>query len=470
MNKFLERRQRLRSLMGDEKGLVIFLGNIDSAAQYRDNAYKWRQDSNWLYFFGIDEPRFAAVMDLDSGSEKVYADDYEIDDIIWTGPMPSVASLAAGAGVDSSAPYAAFFADVASALAAGRRVHWLPVSRWYNAVKISELVGIAPADCFSVGKKGCPHASEALVRAVVKMRLVKDAGEIELLDRVAEIGYDMHTTARKGIRLGRIEQEIVGDMEGITLSYGLGTSFATILTQHGEIFHCHSHDCPVEPGRLLLVDAGAESNEHYASDHTRTYPTGGRFTSRQRDIYQIVYECNELAFELTKPGMAYREVHLAAARHMLDRLGQLGLVRGDPDEMVADGIAGLFMPHGLGHNMGLDVHDMEDLGENLVGYDDDQQRSSQLGLGSLRMARRLVPGNVITDEPGIYFIPALIAQWKSSGTDKGRVRYDVLEQYLDFGGIRLEDDVLVTSDGARRLGSRRLPIAPDEVEQAMAAD
>ena len=470
MNVFLERRNRLRSLLKGEKGLVIFLGNVDSAAQYRDNAYKWRQDSNWLYFYGIDEPRFAAVMDLESGDEKVYADDYEIDDIIWTGPMPSVASLAAGAGVNASAPYAAFGNDVKAALASGRRVHWLPVSRWYNAVTIGGLVGIAPQDCFSAGKKGCPYASEPLVRAVVQMRLVKDAGEIELLDRAAEIGYAMHTAARKGIRLGRIEQEIVGDMEGVTLAQGWGTSFATILTQHGEIFHCHSHACPVEPGRLLLVDAGAESNEHYASDHTRTYPTGSRFTPRQRDIYQIVYECNELAFGMTAPGVAYRDVHIAAVRHMLDRLGQLGLVRGDVDEMVADGIGGLFMPHGLGHNMGLDVHDMEDLGENLVGYDDDQVRSSQLGLGSLRMARRLVPGNVITDEPGIYFIPALIAQWKAEGTDKGRVCYDKLEEYLDFGGIRLEDDVLVTPDGARRLGSRRLPIAPDEVERAMAED
>ncbi|MBR3074372.1 MAG: aminopeptidase P N-terminal domain-containing protein [Bacteroidales bacterium] len=470
MNKYLERRNRLRSLLSGEKGLVIFLGNVDSAAQYRDNAYKWRQDSNWLYFFGIDEPRFAAVLDLDSGAERIYADDYEIDDIIWTGPMPSVASLAAGAGVQDSAGYASFDRDVTAAIAAGRRVHWLPVSRWYNAVKIGGLIGAAPADCFSAGKKGCPLASEPLVRAVVKMRLVKDEEEIALLDSVAEIGYAMHTCARKGIRTGRIEQEIVGDMEGVTLSYGWGTSFATILTQHGEIFHCHSHACPVEPGRLLLVDAGAESNEHYASDHTRTYPSGGRFTPKQRDIYQIVYECNELAFGLTKPGAAYRDVHIAAARHMLDRLGQLGLVRGDLDEMVADGIAGLFMPHGLGHNMGLDVHDMEDLGENLVGYDDDQTRSSQLGLGSLRMARRLTPGNVITDEPGIYFIPALIAQWKAEGTDKGRVCYDALEKYLDFGGIRLEDDVLVTPEGARRLGSRRLPISPDEVESAMAED
>ena len=470
MNKFSERRARLRSLLAGESGIVLFLGNVESAAQYRDNGYKWRQDSNWLYFFGIDEPRFAAIMDLDSGVDTVYADDYDIDDIIWTGPMPSVASLAAGAGVMKPSGYAAFATDASAALAAGRKVHFLPVSRYYNAVLLSGIVGAAPDALFSVGKKGCPLASEPLVRAVVQMRLVKDADEIALLDKAGELGYRMHTVARKGIRIGRIEQEIVGDMEGVTLSGGWGTSFATILTQHGEIFHCHSHENPIEPGRLLLIDAGAESNEHYASDHTRTYPTGGRFTPRQRDIYRIVYECNELAFAMTKPGVAYLDCHLAVARHMLDSLGQLGLVRGDLDGMVADGIAGLFMPHGLGHNMGLDVHDMEDLGENLVGYDPGQVRSSQLGLGSLRMARKLVPGNVITDEPGIYFIPALIAKWKAEGTDKGRVCYDKLEEYLDFGGIRLEDDVLVTPEGARRLGSARLPVSPEEVEEAMAND
>ena len=470
MNTYLKRRNRLRELLSGESGIVVFVGDVESAAQYRDNGYKWRQDSNWLYFFGIDEPRFAAIMDLDGGGETVYADDFGIDDIIWMGPMPSVASLAEGAGVQASAPYAAFDDAVRAALAAGRRVHFLPVSRYYSAVKLSGLLGVAPDALFSVGKKGCPLASEPLVRAVVKMRLVKDAEEIALLAAAAELGFNMHTTARKGIRLGRIEQEIVGEMEGSTLGAGWGVSFATILTQHGEIFHCHSHEAKIEPGRLLLIDAGAESNAHYASDHTRTYPTGGKFTPRQRDIYQIVYECNELAFEMTRPGVPYRDCHLAAVRHMLDRLGQLGIVRGDVDEMAADGIGGLFMPHGLGHNMGLDVHDMEDLGENFVGYDDDQTRSSQLGLGSLRMARRLTPGNVITDEPGIYFIPALIAQWKAEGTDKGRVCYDRLEQYLDFGGIRLEDDVLVTPDGARRLGSRRLPIAPDDVEAAMAED
>ena len=467
---YTSRRRALVGKLKGESGIAIFLGNADSPAQYLDNCYKWRQDSNWLYYFGIDEPRFAAIIDLESGSETIYADDFDIDDIIWTGPMPSVASQAAAAGIGNTAPYAAFDADVAKAVAAGRKVHFLPASRWYNAGKLAGLLGLGIDEVFSSGKKGCAKASEALVRAVISMRLVKEDIEIEALDAAGAIGYAMHTAARRNIKVGRIEQEAVGAMEGVVLAQGWGVSFPTILTQHGEIFHCHSHECVIEPGKLMVVDAGAESNIHYASDHTRTYPTGGRFTARQRDIYQTVYECNELAFSLTAPGTAYRDVHLAATRHMLDNLQQLGLVHGDLDEMNADGIAGLFMPHGLGHNMGLDVHDMEDLGENLVGYDPDQSRSPLLGLGSLRMARRLQPGNVVTDEPGIYFIPALIEQWKREGTDKGRVDYGKLAEYYDFGGIRLEDDVLITATGARRLGANRLPIAPDDVENAMAND
>lgn len=462
---YIARRKALLEKLRAETGVVLFLGNVESPAQYRDNCYKWRQDSNWLYFFGIDEPRFAATLDLESGEQVIYADDYGIDDIIWTGPMSSVQSLAESIGIGKTAPYAALEGAVK-----GRKVHFLPASRYYNSCKLSSMLGLDPSEVTSAGKKGCAKASEALVKAVISMRLVKEQREIGQMDAAAEIGYLMHTAAREGIRPGIIEQEIVGRMEGVTLSKGWGTSFATILTQHGEIFHCHSHEGAVEPGRLLLVDAGAENNMHYASDFTRTYPTGGKFTPMQRDIYQTVYECNELAYSMIRPGVAYRDVHLAVARHMLGNLKELALVSGDVDEMAADGIAGLFMPHGLGHNMGLDVHDMEDLGEDLVGYDDDQRRSPQLGLGSLRMARRLVEGNVITNEPGIYFIPALIGQWKREGTDKGCVRYDKLEKYYGFGGIRLEDDVLVTAGGGRLLGSKRLPIAPDEIETAMTTD
>ena len=462
---YTARRKALLERLAGEKGVAVFLGNVDAPAQYKDNCYKWRQDSSWLYFFGIDEPRFAATIDLESGEETIYADDFSIDDIIWTGPMPSVKSQAEAVGVCRTAPYSALKEAVR-----GRKVHFLPTSRYYNAMLMASLLGLDPSEVTSAGKKGCAKASRPLTDAVIAMRLVKEDREIGQIDHACDIGYEMHTAARRGIVPGIIEQEIVGRMEGVTLSKGWGVSFATILTQHGEIFHCHSHEGIVEPGRLMVIDAGAENNMHYASDFTRTYPTSGKFSAMQRDIYQTVYECNELAFGMIRPGIAYRDVHLAVAEHILDNLGQLGLVNGNPSELAADGIAGLFMPHGLGHNMGLDVHDMEDLGEDLVGYDADQKRSEQLGLGSLRMARRLMPGNVLTDEPGIYFIPDLIRLWKREGTDRGCVNYSKLEPYFSFGGIRLEDDVLVTADGARRLGAKRLPIAPDEVEAAMSKD
>lgn len=467
---YQRRRAVLQEKMKGETGLVVFLGNVEAPAQYKDNAYKWRQDSNWLYFFGIDEPRFAATVDLDTREEVIYADDFDVDDIIWMGPMPSVQSQAEAAGISETRRYDQLSWAVSEAIIKGRKIHFLPVSRYYNALKLSSLLGYEPSDVFIKGKSGCPKASEALVRAVIDMRLVKEPEEIEFLDKACILGQKMHTIARKGIRPGRIEQEIVGEMEGYALSTGWGVSFPTILTQHGEIFHCHSHKMPIEAGRLLVVDAGVESNDHYASDFTRTYPSSGRFTAKQKDIYQTVYEANELAFSLTKPGVTYREVHLAAAEHILSNLKDLGLVRGDLDDMVSEGIAGLFMPHGLGHNMGLDVHDMEDLGEDLVGYDAGQRRSDQLGFGSLRMARSLRPGNVVTDEPGIYFIPALIEKWKEEGTGRDFVNFEKLRDYYDFGGIRLEDDVLITQDGARRLGGDRLPVSPEEVENAMEQD
>ena len=452
---YVSRRATLLAKMREagQSGLILFVGNAEAPAQYKDNCYKWRQDSSWLYYWGLDEPLMAAVMSIDSGEEILFADDVEIDDIIWMGPQPSVESKAASVGVGRHRPYGELGAWLGER-AKGRPVHFLPPSRYYNTLKLQQLV-----------PGGKP--SEALIKSVISMRLIKEPIEIKAIDEACDLGVAMHSMARNSITIGIVEQDIVGKMEGLALAKGWGVSFPTILTQHGETLHNHGHAAVIEPGKLMVIDAGVESNEHYASDFTRTCPTSGKFTQKQREIYQIVYECNELAFSLTKPGITYREVHLATARKMLEGLSALGIVKGDLDEMVAAGIAGLFQPHGLGHNMGLDVHDMEDLGENLVGYDPDQTRAKQLGLGSLRMARRLQPGHVITDEPGIYFIPALIEKFKKEGLGGDFVNYAKLESYYDFGGIRLEDDVLVTADGARRLGHSRLPIAPDDVEAAM---
>lgn len=463
---YARRRQTLVAKMADsaaegKRGIALFIGNTEAPAQYKDNCYKFRQDSTWLYFFGIDQPLYAAIIDLDNGNETIFANDVEIGDIIWMGPQPSVASVAASVGVEKSTPYTDLNAAVAKILAEGRPVHFVKPSRYYNTMKIASLLGCGTDEVAG-------RFSLALTKAIISMRLVKEDCEIEVIDDACNLGYEMHTVARNSIVPGIIEQEIVGKMDGVTLSKGWGVSFPTILTQHGETLHNHLHDKIIEPGKLMVIDAGAESNVHYASDFTRTYPTSGKFTAKQREIYQIVCDCNEFAFSMTRPGISYREVHLKTMHLMLEELRALDIVRGDVQDMVEAGIAGLFMPHGLGHNMGLDVHDMEDYGENYVGYDDDQSRSPQLGLGSLRMARKLVPGNVITDEPGIYFIPALIEKWKSEKTDQGFVNYSKLESYYDFGGIRLEDDVLVTADGARRLGKERLPISPDDVEAAMA--
>ena len=463
---YARRRQTLVAKMADsaaegKRGIALFIGNTEAPAQYKDNCYKFRQDSTWLYFFRIDQPLYAAIIDLDNGNETVFANDVEIGDIIWMGPQPSVASVAASVGVEKSAPYTDLNAAVAKVLAEGRPVHFVKPSRYYNTMKIASLLGCGTDEVAG-------RFSLALTKAIISMRLVKEDCEIEVIDDACNLGYEMHTVARNSIGPGIIEQEIVGKMDGVTLSKGWGVSFPTILTQHGETLHNHLHDKIIEPGKLMVIDAGAESNVHYASDFTRTYPTSGKFTAKQREIYQIVCDCNEFAFSMTRPGISYREVHLKTMHLMLEELRALDIVRGDVQDMVEAGIAGLFMPHGLGHNMGLDVHDMEDYGENYVGYDDDQSRSPQLGLGSLRMARKLVPGNVITDEPGIYFIPAHIEKWKSEKTDQGFVNYSKLESYYDFGGIRLEDDVLVTADGARRLGKERLPISPDDVEAAMA--
>ena len=472
---------RRRALLGQmaartvegSRGIAVFLGNVDAPTNYRGNDYKFRQDSNFLYFWGIDEPGFAAVIDLDSAEDCLYGNDVDIDDIIWMGPQPSVASKGEAIGCSSIAPLAEFDKAVYAAVATGRPVHFLPPARYYNQMKLSELTGIPGASVRKVAPMAVDsgkHASEELVKSVVELRLIKEQCEIEEIDKACEIGYWMHTEARRGCKPGVLEQEIVGRMEGITYSKGWGPSFTTILSQNGETLHNHSHHQIITPGRLLVVDAGAESNTHYASDFTRTYPCSGKFTTKQREIYDIVQQANDLAFSLTRPGTSYWDVHCATVRYMLEQLKALDFVRGDVDEMVACGISGLFMPHGLGHNMGLDVHDMEDLGENYVGYGDERKRSPLLGMGNLRMARNLKPGHVISDEPGIYFIPALIEQWKREGTDKGFVNYDKLEGYYDFGGIRLEDDVLVTEDGARRLGPQRLPITSADIEDIMAAE
>lgn len=464
---YISRRRRLLDLMKGQKGLAVFLGNADAPQNYRDNCYRFRQDSTFLYFWGLDEPLLAATIDLETGEQTIYGDDIDIDDIIWMGPQPSISEKATFAGVERTARYSDFFSRVGAARNAGRQIHFLPVSRHYNASRLSELLDLKPEEVVSEGKKGCAKASAALVKAVISMRLVKDDDEIEEIDKSCRIGWEMHTAARRGCKAGVREQELVGRMEGVTISKGWGTSFPTILSQHGETLHNPWHNAVLTDGSLLLVDAGSENDLHYCSDFTRTFPVSGHFSKRQKDIYNIVLTCHDLAFELATPGRTYAEIDHAVRGEMLTGLKALGLVRGDVEDMIAADVSGLFLPHGLGHNMGLDVHDMEDYGENLVGYDPDQSRSALLGAGSLRMARRLRPGNVITDEPGIYFIPALMDHYRKNGIGSDFICWSALDKFRDFGGIRLEDDILIMEHGARFLGMDRLPITVEEVEEDM---
>ena len=455
---YINRREALRKKV--KSGLILILGNNEAPANYPDNCYHFRQDSSFLYFFGQSHPGYAGVLDVEAGEDIFFGNDVDIDDIIWMGPQPSIKDLAAQVGVQKSMPFCKLKEVVGQAIAQGRKIHFLPPYRYDNMMLLEELTGIRA----SMVKK---YASVELIKAVVDLRSVKEACEIAELDLACNIGYEMHTTAMKLCKPGVSEQYITGVLEGIAASYGSKTSFATILTQHGETLHNHDHSHLLEAGKMMLTDCGAERISNYCSDHTRTIPVSGKFDARQKDIYNIVLACHGKALELTRPGITYKEVHLEVCKVLAQGLNDLGLMKGNVEEAVAAGAHALFLPHGLGHMMGLDVHDMEDLGQIYVGYDDETRPSSQFGLASLRMGRRLQEGFVMTDEPGCYFIPALIDQWKAEKKYTDFLNYDAIENFKDFGGIRLEDDILITPEGSRFLGEKRIPITVEEVENIM---
>jgi len=453
---YKNRRARLKEKV--KSGLVLILGNGEAPANYTDNTYKFRQDSSFLYFFGLNQPGFAGVIDIDSGDEYIFGNDVDMDDIIWMGPQPSVKDMAARVGVSKTAPFARLADCMKTAISQGRRIHFLPPYRFRNMLLLEELLGIRPALVKN-------YASLELIKAVVDLRSVKEPCEIEEITKACNIGYEMHTAAMRNCKPGVKEQYIAGLIEGIAASYGSMVSFPVILSQNGETLHNHDHSQILQEGRMMLTDAGAEEVSHYCSDFTRTVPVGGKFLTRQKEVYNIVLAANNKAIEIAKPGVTYQYVHLEVCKVLAQGLKDLGLMKGDVNEAVAAGAHALFMPHGLGHMMGLDVHDMEDLGQIYVGYDDETRPIDQFGTSSLRMGRRLQEGFVITDEPGCYFIPALIDQWRAQGMHKEFLNYDKIETFKDFGGIRLEDDILIIPGGSRFLGDKRTPITVEEVEE-----
>ena len=452
---YIERRSLLKKLVGD--GLIVIFGNNDAPSNYPANAYKFRQDSSFLYYFGQHREGLVGVIDVDNDKEWLIGDDIDINDIIWTGFVPSVSDLGAEVGVANSAPMSSLKTMVDKTKAEGKTVHYLPPYRHDTMIQISDLLGMHPL-------KTREMASLKLIKAVVDMRAVKSDEEVEEIERAMEIGYDMHMTAMRACAPGVTEQHIAGLMEGIAHGRGCKVSFQSIVTMHGEIQHGYPSLRPLEAGRLLLVDAGAETVNNYCSDNTRVTPISGKFTSRQRDIYSIVEACHDLAIEKAKPGVKWMDVHLDVCRLMAERLKAVGLMKGNTEDAVQAGAHAMFLPHGLGHMMGMDVHDMEGLGQVYVGFDDEVRPSTQFGLNCLRCGRRLQKGFVMTDEPGIYFIPHLIDLWRSEGKHTEFINYDLLETYKDFGGIRLEDDILITDDGCRVLGKNTIPYHIDDVE------
>ncbi len=455
---YKRRRESLRQKIGN--GLILLPGNNEAPCNYPDNTYKFRQDSTFLYFFGINQPGLTGVIDTNSGEEYLFGDDVTMDDIIWMGPQPALKELAAEVGVVHSAPSAAIAQLIQKAQIQNRPIHFLPPYRYDTMLYMEDLLGTRAAQL-----KG--NSSVALIKAVVELRSVKEDCEIEEIERACDIGYEMHTAAMRLCKPGVKEQYISGVLDGIASSYGCMPSFPTILSQNGETLHNHYHGNFLETGKMMLTDAGAETNNNYCSDFTRTIPVGGRFSNRQKDIYNIVVACHDKAIDFARPGITWKEVHLNVCKVLAQGLKDLGLMKGNIDDAVAAGAHALFMPHGLGHMMGLDVHDMENLGQVYVGFDDEIRPSDQFGLASLRMGRRLQKGFVITDEPGCYFIPALIDKWKAEKMHTEFLNYGVIDTYKNFGGIRLEDDILITPEGSRFLGKKRIPLTIEEVEIIM---
>ena len=456
---YIRRRAELKKLVGE--GIIVLFGNNESPANYPANGYApFRQVSSFLYYFGQHRDGLVGIIDIDNNEDILIGEDIDIEDIVWMGFVPSVADLAAEVGVTKTAPMAKLSSLCCDAVAANRKIHFLPPYRHDTILQMIDL-GLLPQ---GGGREG---ASLPLIKAVVKQRATKSAEEIAYIEAACDVGYVMHTTAQMLIRPGVTERFVGGQIDGIARSLAQGNSFGTIFSQHGEIMHGSPSDAPLEDGRLVLCDAGCELND-YCSDHTRTMPVNGKFTQRQLEIYSIVEQCHDYVLQVAKPGVKYQDVHFAVCRLMTERLKELGLMKGDTEEAVRAGAHAMFLPHGLGHMMGMDVHDMEGLGQIYVGFDDETRPNlEQFGTNCLRMGRKLEPGFVVTDEPGIYFIPHLIDLWRKEGHCAEFLCFDKLETYKDFGGIRIEDDLLITNDGCRFLGSKRIPYHPTELEAFM---
>lgn len=453
---YTERRKILKETL--DSGLVFLPGLKFSPINYYDNMYQFRQDSTFLYYFGLGTEDLNAVIDIDNDREIIFGDDVSLEMIVWMGPQEKLADRGASVGVSEILPSAKLKDYLDEAKSKGQKIHWLPQFRGETFLQFVDLFDIHHS-------KVNEHFSQDLIKTVVAQREFKSDEEVAEIEKALDLSYEMNTTAMKLSREGLYEREVWGTVAGIAHKWGGFASFPIIFSVRGETLHNHHHDNIMKDGDMLILDSGAESPLHYASDITRSFPVNGKFNERQKAVYNTVLKAELEAIEMVKPGISFRECHLHAGSVIFNGLKDMGITKGDTAEAVKAGAHALFMPHGLGHHMGLDVHDCEGLGEDNIGYDENYKRSTQFGLKSLRMGKELKTGHVITIEPGCYFIPQLISNWKAENKFTEFINYDKAEEMVGFGGCRIEDDAVVTEDGVRVLG-KPIPKTIEEVEAA----
>ncbi|WP_276501980.1 aminopeptidase P family protein [Terrimonas pollutisoli] len=455
---YIQRRQRLKKDVGS--GVILLLGNEDTGMNYKDNCYPFRQDSSFLYFIGLDKPSLAAVINIDEDNEIVFGDDPTIDDIVWMGTQPTVKELAAPTGITTVMPAKELKTIIQKAITGGQNIHFLPPYRSENFIKINELINI-PLDAIK------EKASVALIKAVVAQRAIKSTEEVAEINKAVNTSNEMHLAAIRHTKEGLTEMQVAGIVQGIAIAAGGNISYPIIYTVDGQTLHNHPTSRVLKKGELVLCDAGAETAMHYAGDLTRTFPVDKKFTPVQKEVYDIVLKAEEAAAKALAPGKFFKDIHFLAAEHLVDGLKQMGLMKGDAKEAVQQSAHALFFPCGLGHMMGLDVHDMEDLGEQYVGYTDDLKKSTLFGLKSLRLGRALEPGFVLTVEPGIYFIPELIDLWEGQKKFTDFINYEKLAPFRNFGGARVEENFLITEKGTQLLGEPLIKTT-EEIETLLA--
>ena len=452
---YIERRRVLKQTVGS--GLLLFLGNTEVGRNYLDNIYHFRQDSTFLYYFASDYAGLAAIIDIDEDKEIIFGNELTIDDIVWTGVQPTIKEKCERVGITETMPMAQLATYLKNAQAKGQTIHFLPPYRGEQQVWLQELLGIAPAAQSAA-------ASMKFIRAVINQRNYKSAEEIEQIEEAINVSVDMHCAAMRAVRPGTTEAQIVSIVHAEAAKHNFDLSFPIIATVNGQTLHNHAYGTePLKEGQMFLLDSGCENAMHYAGDLTTTMPVGKHFTEQQRTVCNILRTAHLAAVNALKPGIEFRDVHNIVLTEIAKGMTDLGLMKGNPEEAARAGAACMFLPHGLGHMMGLDVHDMENLGEVNVGYEEGRSKSTQFGFKSLRLAKALEPGYVFTVEPGIYFIPDLIDKWRAEKQFTDFICYDKLDAWRNFGGIRNEEDWLVFEGGARRLGKYK-PMSPEEIE------